>query len=69
MGCQQWWDVNNPGRRIMVDEYGRTHVNVTCKLKNNKPFILACQVEQVFLYERYKESSLAVCSKDRASEL
>ena len=42
MGCQQWWDVNNPGRRIMVDEYGRTHVNVTCKLKNNKPFILAC---------------------------
>jgi hypothetical protein len=46
----------------MVDEYDRTHVNVTCKLKNNKPFMLACQVEQVFLYERYKESSLAVCS-------
>ena len=37
------WDVNNGGMlTIPVDEYGRTHVNVTCKLKNNKPFMLAC---------------------------
>ena len=66
----EWWDVNTPGKGIMVDEYGRTHVNVTCKLKSNEPFVLACQVEQVFYIKYiYKESFLAVCSKDRASKL
>ena len=67
---REWWDVNNPGRGIMVDEYSRTYVNVTCKLKSNEPFVLACQVEQVFyIKDIYKESFLAVCSKDRASKL
>ena len=39
---------------IPVDEYGRTHVNVTCKLKSNEPFVLACQVEQVFYMKNIK---------------
>ncbi len=50
----EWWDVNNPGRGIMVDRYGRTLMNVTRKLKSNKPFVLACQVEQVFYMKDIK---------------
>ena len=50
----EWWDVNNPGKGIMIDEYGWTLVNVICKLKSNKPFVLTCQVEQVFNMKNIK---------------
>ena len=35
----EWWDVNNPGKGIMIDEYGRTLVNVTA---NSKVINLSC---------------------------
>ena len=50
----EWWDVNNPSRGIMVDEYGRTLLNITRKLKSNEPFVLACQVKQVFYMKDIK---------------
>ena len=52
----EWRDVDHHGRGIVVDTYGRTLVNVTRSLKSNKPFVLACQVEQVFYVKSIKNS-------------
>ena len=41
----EWRDVDHCGRGIMVDKYGQILVIVTCSLKSNEPFVLACQVE------------------------
>ena len=51
----EWRDVDHHGRGI-VDTYGRTLVNVTCSLKSNEPFVLACQAEQVFYVKNIKNS-------------
>ena len=52
----EWRDVDHHGRGIVIDTYGRTLVNVTRSLKSNKPFVLACQVEQVFYVKSIKNS-------------
>uniref|UniRef100_A0A7N2LFC6 DUF4216 domain-containing protein n=1 Tax=Quercus lobata TaxID=97700 RepID=A0A7N2LFC6_QUELO len=41
----EWRDVDHRGRGIMVDKYGQILVIVTHSLKNNEPFVLACQVD------------------------
>ncbi|XLR46976.1 hypothetical protein S83_031636, partial [Arachis hypogaea] len=46
-----WWDVDNYGRGVKVDEYGVTLVNKGRTLKTREVFVMACQSEQVFYVE------------------
>ncbi|KAL1316465.1 hypothetical protein AAHE18_15G068200 [Arachis hypogaea] len=46
-----WWDVDNYGRGVKVDEYDVTLVNKYRTLKTKEVFVMACQSEQVFYVE------------------
>ena len=43
----EWWDVGNK-RRINVNEFDFTSVNITKTWYKDQPFVLATQVQQVF---------------------
>ena len=52
----EWRDVDHHGRGIVIDTYSWTLVNVTHSLKSNEPFVLTCQIEQVFYVKSIKNS-------------
>ena len=52
-----WWDVDDNGRGVKVDEHGITLINKNRTLKTNEPFVMASQCEQVFYVEDITNSN------------